>query len=287
MRQIIINADDLGADAARNDGIFDAIHAGIVTSVSILANGPASRKSLETLRSLAHNHISLGFHMNLSEGKPLTSNLRLLVGEDGDFLKKTSARAVLMQPGDPEIEREIDQELVSQMEAVLDGGLRITHLDGHQHVHVFPAVLPVTLKIAQRYKIPWVRIPEEPSPSMRLEDIPIWLSEEAKFFTGMARAARLKLTGGRIQTPDHFRGLFLKGRFSLPVLFDLLQKLPPGLTELMVHPGQISEKPFAGPFSAFSTSDRLRELKTLLDPAFLKVLKRSHINLTSFPVESC
>jgi predicted glycoside hydrolase/deacetylase ChbG (UPF0249 family) len=287
MRQIIINADDLGADASRNDGIFDAVRAGIVTSVSILANGPASKKSLQTLCSLSPTPISLGFHLNLSEGKPLTSNLKLLVGEDGNFLKKPSARAVLMQPGDPELEKEIDHELVSQMEALLDSGLRITHLDGHQHVHVFPAVLPVTLKIAQRYKIPWVRIPEEPSPSSRLEDIPPWLTEEAKFFSKMARAARLKLTGDKIQTPDHFRGLYLKGRFSLPVLFDLLQGVPPGLTELMVHPGQISEKPFDGPFSAFSTADRLEELKTLLDPAFLEGLRRSHMNLTSFPVASC
>jgi predicted glycoside hydrolase/deacetylase ChbG (UPF0249 family) len=284
MRQIIINADDLGADAARNDGIFDAIRAGIVTSVSILANGPASKKSLETLRSLAHNNISLGFHMNLSEGKPLSSNLSLLVDQDGCFLKKTSARTILMQPGDPELEREIDHELVSQMEALLDDRLRIIHLDGHQHVHVFPAVLPVALKIAQRYKIPWMRIPDEPSPSSGVAGIPPWLREEAKFFSRIAHAARLKLKGDKIQTPDHFRGLYLKGRFSLPALLDLLQRVPPGLTELMVHPGQISEKPFAGPFSAFSTGDRLRELKTLLDPAFLKVLERAHIKLTSFPV---
>jgi predicted glycoside hydrolase/deacetylase ChbG (UPF0249 family) len=284
MRQIIINADDLGADAARNDGIFDAIRAGIVTSVSILPNGPASKKSIETLRSLAHNNISLGFHINLSEGKPLSSNLRLLVGEDGSFLKKTSARTILMQPGDPELEREIDHELVSQMEALLDDGLRITHLDGHQHVHVFPAVLPVALKIAQRYKIPWMRIPEEPSPSSGVEGVPPWLREEANLFSGIAKIARLKLKGAEIQTPDHFRGLYLKGRLSLPVLLDLLQKIPPGLTELMVHPGQIAEKPFAGPFSAFSTADRLKELKTLLDPIFLKVLERAHIELTSFSV---
>ena len=284
MRQIIINADDLGADAARNDGIFDAIRAGIVTSVSILPNGPAYKECLETLRPLAHNNISLGFHMNLSEGKPLSSNLRLLVGEDGSFPKKTSARTILMQPGDPELEREIDHELVSQMEALLDDGLRITHLDGHQHVHVFPTVLPVALKIAQRYKIPWMRIPEEPSPSSGVEGIPPWLREETEFFSGIAHAARLKLKGDKIQTPDHFRGLYLKGRFSLPALLDLLQRVPPGLTELMVHPGQIAGKPFTGPFSAFSTADRLRELKTLLDPVVLKVLERAHIKLTSFPV---
>jgi chitin disaccharide deacetylase len=284
MRQLIINADDLGADAARNEGILDAIRAGMVTSVSILPNGPASPKGLESLRFLAHNNLSLGFHMNLSEGKPLSSNLRLLVDEDGSFLNKASARALLMQPGDPDLRREIDHELASQMEALLDNRLRITHLDGHQHVHVFPAVLPATLKIAHRYKIPWMRIPEEPSPSSCVENIPSWLRAEAKFFSGIAHAARRRINGEEIQTPDHFRGLYLKGRFSSPVFLDLIQRVPPGLTELMVHPGQISENPFAGPFSAFSTSDRLKELNTLLDPMFLKVLERSSITLTSFHV---
>ncbi len=39
MKSLIINADDLGADEARNRGIFEAIEAGRVTSVSILVNG--------------------------------------------------------------------------------------------------------------------------------------------------------------------------------------------------------------------------------------------------------
>jgi D-alanine-D-alanine ligase-like ATP-grasp enzyme len=40
MRRLIVNADDLGADEARNEGIFEAIRAGVVTSASILPNGP-------------------------------------------------------------------------------------------------------------------------------------------------------------------------------------------------------------------------------------------------------
>ena len=39
MKSLIINADDLGADEPRNRGIFEAIEAGRVTSVSILVNG--------------------------------------------------------------------------------------------------------------------------------------------------------------------------------------------------------------------------------------------------------
>ena len=41
MKQLIINADDFGADEARNAGIIEAIQKGVATSASLLANGPA------------------------------------------------------------------------------------------------------------------------------------------------------------------------------------------------------------------------------------------------------
>lgn len=127
-----------------------------------------------------------------------------------------------------------------------------------------------------------MRIPEEPVPLPGSEAIPPWLREEGQWFSSMARAARLKLQGGAVDVPDHFRGLYLKGRFSLAVLLDLIETIPPGLTELMVHPGRISDGSFAGPFSSFSTPDRLKELETLLDPAFLSGLRSRHIDSIPF-----
>ena len=47
MKSLIINADDLGADEARNRGIFEAIEAGRVTSVSVLVNGDGFEDAME------------------------------------------------------------------------------------------------------------------------------------------------------------------------------------------------------------------------------------------------
>ena len=41
MISLIINADDLGCNAERDRGIFKAFTDGIVTSASLLANGPS------------------------------------------------------------------------------------------------------------------------------------------------------------------------------------------------------------------------------------------------------
>ena len=64
MKRLIVNADDLGADEGRNEGIFEAMRAGVVTSASILPNGPALGHALDGIRSGGFERISFGGHLN-------------------------------------------------------------------------------------------------------------------------------------------------------------------------------------------------------------------------------
>jgi len=285
MKMLIINADDLGADEARNAGIFEAIEAGIVTSASLLANGPALDDALRRIRSLGRPGVSFGVHLNLSEGKPLSPNLRILTGPDGWFLKKPRTHHLLMSSGDRSLDKEIVQEMTAQVEFLLDTGIGIDHLDGHQHVHVFPASFLTAVRVSEKYGIPWVRIPEESRPLMQMDSVPDGLVKEARFFGTIAAQARVQFKGTRVQAPDHFRGLYLKGMLSPPLLLNLLRELQPGITELMVHPGRASDPTLSGPFSAFSTPDRERELEALLDPRVREALKDLEIDLISFPMK--
>ena len=100
MKRLIINADDLGADVARNEGIFEAIRAGVVTSATILPNGPALDHALEGIRSGGFEEVSFGVHLNLTEGRPLAEGLSCLTGPDGNFLGKAAAHRLLMKTGD-------------------------------------------------------------------------------------------------------------------------------------------------------------------------------------------
>jgi len=151
MRKLIVNADDLGADEARNQGIFEAIGKGRATSASILANGPALPHALPVIRSLGEKKISWGFHLNLSEGTPRAPGLRLLTDEEGRFLGKTCAHSLLSRQGDPELEREVKREVEAQIEVLQKAGIPISHLDGHQHVHVFPAVIRAAIETAETH----------------------------------------------------------------------------------------------------------------------------------------
>jgi chitin disaccharide deacetylase len=283
MKSLIINADDLGADEARNRGIFEAIEAGRVTSVSVLVNGDGFEDAMERWERLNRKEISLGIHINLSEGRPVSKDMHILTGRDGFFLGKQAARDLLKQQVNEELEREIQREIKAQIDALKAFKAPITHLDGHQHVHIAPAVLPIALADALDYKIPWIRIPDETHPSIRSLMVQPDMQDEITMFISHGMAARSFIVSSEVESCDHFRGLYLKGKLDIALLDELMRDLPIGLTELMVHPGRFAGNVKSGPFTAFSTVERERELTTLLDPVFPDLLKKHGINLTPFP----
>lgn len=198
MKRLIINADDLGADEGRNTGIFEAMRAGVVTSASILPNGPALDHALAGIRSGGFEGVSFGVHLNLTEGRPLAEGLSRLTGPDGNFRGKASAHRLLMNTGDVSLQAELAREAALQIGRLLDAGIAITHIDGHQHVHVFPSVLSTVAQTARDHGIRRMRIPDETVPSGD-ETVPADLLEEARRFSSL---------GGRPEGSSAGRGSF-------------------------------------------------------------------------------
>jgi chitin disaccharide deacetylase len=282
MKSLIVNADDFGADAARNRGILHAIHSGAVTAVSILANGFAIDDALARIEELKDPRLSFGVHFNVSEGKPLTERLRLLTGTDGCFLGKKSARQLLANEPAQDLQEEIRAELTAQISRLRQAGIRLDHLDGHQHLHLFPAALGIIAKEALENGIRWIRIADERLIPTEIAGLPAGEVVEAREFIRHAANARRYLWRTGLCAPDHFRGLFFKGKLPDSTWAGFLESLSEGLTELMVHPGY-AETAHPGPFSSFSTPQREGELNALTDGRFLRALNEAGINLTPFP----
>ena len=280
MKRLIVNADDLGAGESRNAGIFDAIEAGSVTSVSILPNGPALEDALRGIRALHFKNISFGVHLNISEGKPIASASRCILGPDGCFRGKRRAQSLLLCRENSELEKEIRKELSAQIMLIQDAGIQVDHLDGHQHVHILPAVVRAAAEAAKKHGISWVRIPAEPCPNFGKRHIRVM--EEASFFSRHASAARAFYDAMGIHATDHFRGLFLKGKLPAETWSDFLESIPSGLTELMVHPGR-ADAAASGPFARFSTAAREKELTALTDGRFFAALLKTGVTLTPYP----
>jgi predicted glycoside hydrolase/deacetylase ChbG (UPF0249 family) len=127
-----------------------------------------------------------------------------------------------------------------------------------------------------------MRIPEEPFPFLEEGKMPEDSRSEGKCFSDLGGETRPRIRRAGIRTTDHFRGLYMKGRLLPSLLQKYLERLPEGITELMVHPGRPSNRPVITPFSAFATMDRQRELEALLAPPFRDALEKSGAILTSF-----
>ena len=283
MKRVIVNADDFGADPSRNDGIVEAVEAGVVSSISILANTPFMAETLGGITRIRSSRISFGAHINLSEGRPLSHVSRFLVDGDGTFHGKVVARKILLKKSDRQLEKEVEDEVRAQIGFLIGMGVPVSHLDGHQHIHVLPAVLRAVISVAKEFGIRWIRLPEENPSARMLRAVPEGLFAEGRRFSKASRHLRHLCRTTGINTTEHFRGLFLKDRLSLPTLEDTLHEVPEGLTEIMVHPGRRAPSSTMGPFSRFSTAARERELAVLLDPHFKTLLSRYDISVVPFP----
>jgi chitin disaccharide deacetylase len=270
-RRAIVNADDLGISESRSRGILEAHQKGIVTSTTLLANSPHMDSIAQWLRECPK--LGVGVHLNLSEGKAILSHPRSLTDDQGRFLGTEETRRRLMEGRFDREEMQTEFDL--QIRRVRDLGIEPTHLDSHQHIHLYPAVMSALCWAAQRHGITKVRLPREPVPAPGSVTPSIYW--ELVRFQGLVPKAAQDLASAGLRTPDHFRGITLRGGLHFDRFLDMMARLPEGTTEVMVHPGH--REP-AG--KVFSTEDRERELRLLTDPETRKAIENYGIELITY-----
>ncbi|HVR75007.1 MAG TPA: ChbG/HpnK family deacetylase [Planctomycetota bacterium] len=276
---LVVNADDAGVDEARNRGILRAARDGIVRSASVLAGFPAAEAFVALARATS---ISLGLHANFTEGVPLVSGHRSLVGEDGRFCGKRElwrrARAGLIDS------KEARRELEAQWQRLLVLGAEPGHLDGHNHAHLFPGIAEAVAEAIPPWtwvrKGTWMRRPGAADSG----DLP-----EDPYATQGVLAAALDALGARAEAygwgsfraPDAFVGVELPpglGARRIIDLIDFLERSGTRIAEVMTHPGELCASPV--PFSA--SEDRVREVEALTDPTVLQHVLWGSIRLAGF-----
>lgn len=231
---LIVNADDLGLSEAINAGVIDAHHNGIVTAASLMAVGGAFADAVARVK--ATPTLDLGVHLTLVEERPLLDPARLasLVDACGRFPPNAFAFTRSYLAG--RIRRaEIRAELEAQIACVIDSGLKPSHLDSHQHLHLLPGIWQTTCALALRFGIGALRRPRE-RPRRRHHALGAGLGRLAQMAT-LAGFCLQPLPKG-LRAPDRFAGFAFGGGLDRTRLLAILDHLPVhGSCELMCHPG--------------------------------------------------
>jgi predicted glycoside hydrolase/deacetylase ChbG (UPF0249 family) len=224
-RRLIINADDLGLHPLIDAGILRCLREGIVTSVSICASGGHFVEAAAGARDAG---LDVGVHLTLVGEAPVSSPDALptlapagrLPGGYAALFRRLLFRQVHIA--------EIELELNAQVARVRDAGLEVSHLDSHQHVHLHPSLLPVTFRVARRFGIRALRA----APSV---DALVGLRPAVLALFAHRAARRARQEG--LKVPDAVLGLAETGGLSEERLLRVLDRLPPGTSELVCHPG--------------------------------------------------
>lgn len=244
---LIVNADDFNLTDGVTRGILAAHRDGIVSSTTVMVNLPGLEKSRDLAREFPR--LGLGLHFNLTLGPPVLPPGRVssLVDGSGRFVRD---HARLENAGDlSEIRAEWAAQ-IERFESVF--GRQPTHLDAHHHVHRHARIFEVALDLAERQGLPLRALTPE-----------------------MVERIRRR----RLSAVDRAVGDVGPEAFWQPArLVDFLRGLPPGVTELMCHPG------FADDALSLSSycAQREVELRALCDTRVKEALAAAGIRCIAY-----
>ena len=245
-RRLIVTADDVGLHPGMTEGAIRAHRQGIVTACSLVAGGAAFDDAVTRLREVPS--LETGVHLTLVEERPLTA--MRFPKKYTSFVPLYLARVIAIDA--------IERELRAQIEKVLSTGLPVTHLNGHQHLHLLPRIFRLVVKLAREYGISYVRVVDDRGGAARQ------LSIRALSFLGR-RARTPGLTNDRtigVAEAGHLR--------AIAPMLDHVE----GLTELVTHPGV----GVTGYDWGYAWDE---ETRALCDPALRRELVKRGIELTA------
>lgn len=145
--RLIINGDDFGITRGVNAAMIDCYQKGIMTSCSLMVNMPAASEAAKLM--VEYPGLSVGIHLNLTVGKPLTPGLKTLVKEDGTFNKGNLKESSHVD------KNEIITELHAQINRFIElTGHLPTHLDSHHGIEQIQGAEEVVCALSREYDLP-------------------------------------------------------------------------------------------------------------------------------------
>jgi hypothetical protein len=261
---LIIHADDLGVAHAQDMASFEALNQGAVSSASIMVPCPWLTEVEDYAK--AHPEADLGLHLTLtSEWKTFRwgptaprDQVASLLDPQGYLFSETGEAVRHIEP------EEAEREVRAQLETALKMGIRPTHLDSHMAVlFAKPALLAVLVNVAHEYHLPFLmlKIPGVP-PDMYAALKPTDLVLDRVFMA----SPPIK--------PDGWLSYYTH----------ILQTLPPGVSELIVHLAydDAEMRAVTVDHPDYGSAWRQRDFNVMTSPEFRKALEENHITLVTW-----
>lgn len=272
--RLIITADDFGLSPEVNDAVEQAHREGVLTCASLLVTGPAAADAVRRARRMPA--LGVGLHLALLDAPSARACAEIpdLLAPDATHLGRRpillGTRIALFR----HVRDQVQSEMRAQFELFARSGLQLDHVNGHWHFHQHPTVAALLAnEFAAPFGIRAVRAPREPI-------VAAWRAAGCHGLIGRTatglwnaalwRVARRRMRGAALVANDWFFGLSDGGAVTRERLLGFIHNLPPGVTEIGLHP---ATAPPAGPFAPPPTWRGPEELQALLDPEVIEACR--------------
>jgi predicted glycoside hydrolase/deacetylase ChbG (UPF0249 family) len=138
-------ADDWGMSPGINDGIISLARAGVLYSVSLMANAKYLNYKLSELIELQSTGLKFNLHFNLTHESNTKDVISLCENYFLGHIEKD----------------EIKKKFNQQIQILIDHNVQLSGIDGHHHVHMIPFVFKAICPEMKKYNIQELRTMED------------------------------------------------------------------------------------------------------------------------------
>lgn len=274
---LIVTADDFGLHEAVNEAIEQASRTGILTAASLMVTAPAAADAIRRARELPR--LRVGLHVVLADGVAMLGHdvIPDLADEAGRMNGRMFVNGVRFFAL-PALRKQLEAEIRAQFSEFARTGLELDHVNVHKHFHMHPTLLEMLLRIGGEYGVTAMRVPDEP----------LWFAAHSGSGLSVAGAALLapwvalmkrRLRAARMPHNDRIFGLAASGAMDEEKLLAILARLPPGITEIYLHPATRSGAAIAASMSHYRHAD---ELAALLSPRVRAAVAAADVGLGGY-----
>jgi hopanoid biosynthesis associated protein HpnK len=258
---LIVTADDFGLHESVNEAVERASPAGILTAASLMVAAPAAADAIRRARRLPR--LRVGLHLVLADGRAMLEPDLIpgLVDGAGMMNDRMFVNAVRFFAS-PRLRRQLEAEIRAQFSAFAKTGLELDHVNVHKHFHLHPTLLEMLLRIGRDFGMTAVRVPDEPL-WFAARSGPRFSGVNAVFLGPWLSLMKRRLRRARILHNDGIFGVAASGHMDEAKLLMILARLPPGVTEVYLHPAVQSGPAIALSMTEYRHAD---ELAALLSP---------------------
>ncbi|HMI74369.1 MAG TPA: hopanoid biosynthesis-associated protein HpnK [Steroidobacteraceae bacterium] len=258
---LIVTADDFGLHESVNEAVEQASRAGILNAASLMVTAHATKDAIRRARMLPN--LGVGLHVVLADGwSTLDAHLIPEIADPTGRMHSDMFRKGVRFFFKSGARRQLEAEIRAQFAAFARTGLTLDHVNVHKHFHIHPTILNILLEVGRDYGMPAMRVPHEP----------FWFAaRSAGVLPGLAQASlspwialmKHRLRRARIFHNDRIFGMAGSGAMDEAGLLAILARLPPGVSEIYLHPATESGSAIAASMSQYRHAEELDALSSL------------------------